>query len=455
MTAAPRAIRRVLIANRGAVAARVIRTLRRMGIESVAVHSEADADLPYVRAADRAVAIGPSPAQQSYLNQARLLEAAREAGADAVHPGDGFLSESAAFAEAVQQQGLCFIGPSPRWIRALGHKTQAREFMAAHGMPQSPSSPVLHGAGDALAAAARIGYPVLVKPAGGGGGIGMLPARSPQELDAAWAKASGIAAKFFGNADLYLERLVEAPRHIEFQVLADRYGKVRVLFERDCSVQRRHQKVVEEARPAGIPEERLADMRRLLSDLLSRVGYDVIGTVETLYTPQDGFVFLEMNTRLQVEHAVTEEVTGIDIVEAQIRLAAGEPMHDVLPGQPAARGHAIEARIYAEDPVRFLPSPGQLTRFDLPCGDGLRVETGYAQGCAVTPFYDPMVAKLVAHGSDRAQAIARLGSALARTRIEGVKTNTAFIQKILAHADFLENRIDTGIAQRVLDNTPA
>ena len=279
MTAAPRASRRVLVANRGAVAARVIRTLRRMGIESVAVHSEAAADLPYVRAAARAVAIGPSPAQQSYLNQARLLEAAREAGADAVHPGYGFLSESAAFAEAVQQQGLCFIGPSPRWIRALGHKTQAREFMAAHGMPQSPSSPVLHGAGDALAAAARIGYPVLVMPAGGGGGIGMLPARSPQELDAAWAKASGIAAKFFGNADLYLERLVEAPRHIEFQVLADRYGNVRVLFERDCSVQRRHQKVVEEARPTGIPEERLADMRRLLSDLLSRVGYDVIGSV--------------------------------------------------------------------------------------------------------------------------------------------------------------------------------
>lgn len=446
-------IHRVLVANRGAVAARVIRTLRRMGIESVAVYSEADAELPYVQAADHAAFIGPSSVQQSYLNQARLLEVARETGADAVHPGYGFLSENAVFAEAVQQQGLCFIGPSPHWIRTLGHKTQAREFMASHGMPQAASSPVLHSADEARMAAARIGYPVLVKPAGGGGGIGMLPACSPQDLDAAWVKASGIATKFFGNAELYLEKLVDAPRHIEFQVLADRHGEVRVLFERDCSVQRRHQKVVEEACPEGIPAGALVEMRQLLAGLLSRIGYDVIGTVEMLYTPQDGFVFLEMNTRLQVEHAVTEEVTGIDIVEAQIRLAAGEHMRDVMPAQPTAHGHAIEARIYAEDPVRFLPSPGRLECFELPAGDGIRVETGYAQGCAVTPFYDPMVAKIVAHGSDRAQAIARLQHALVQTRIEGVKTNIAFIQQILGHADFLENRIDTGIAQRVLSRS--
>ena len=446
--------RRVLVANRGAVAARVIRTLRRMGIESVAVYSEADAGLPYVGAADRAVAIGPAPAQQSYLNQARLLEVARETGADAVHPGYGFLSENAGFAEAVQQQGLCFIGPSPRWIRELGHKTQARAFMAGQGMPQAPSSPVLASSDEALVAAARIGYPVLVKPAGGGGGIGMLPARDAQELAAAWAKANGIAAKFFGSAELYLERLIEAPRHIEFQVLADRHGEVRILFERDCSVQRRHQKVLEEARPVGIPEAQLADMRLLLSGLLARIGYDVIGTVEMLYTPQDGFVFLEMNTRLQVEHAVTEEITGIDIVEAQIRLAAGMHMRQVLPTQPQASGHAIEARIYAEDPVRFLPSPGPLARFELPTGDGIRVETGYAQGASVTPFYDPMIAKLVAHGHDRMDAIARLQAALTQTHIEGVKTNIPFIQRILAHADFVAGRIDTGIAQRVLSPQP-
>jgi len=450
MNGAVRPIRRVLVANRGAVAARVIRTLRRMGLASVAVYSEADAGLPYVQAADQAVCIGPAPAAQSYLNQARLLEVARETGADAVHPGYGFLSENAAFAEAVQRQGLCFIGPSPHWIRTLGHKTQARAFMAGHGMPQAASSPVLEGSDAALAAAARIGYPVLVKPAGGGGGIGMLPARDAQELAAAWAKASGIAAKFFGTAELYLEKLIEAPRHVEFQVLADRHGDVRILFERDCSVQRRHQKVVEEARPAGIPEAQLADMRQLLAGLLARIGYDVIGTVETLYTPQDGFVFLEMNTRLQVEHAVTEEITGIDIVDAQIRLAAGERMHAVLPGQPQAAGHAVEARIYAEDPLRFLPSPGPLLRFELPEGDGIRVETGYAQGNSVTPFYDPMIAKLVARGRDRGQAIARLQAALARTRVEGVKTNIPFIQRILAHADFVAGRIDTGIAQRVL-----
>ncbi len=450
MSGAPHPIRRVLVANRGAVAARVIRTLRRMGLESVAVYSEADAGLPYVRAANQAVCIGPAPAAQSYLDQARLLQVARETGADAVHPGYGFLSENADFAEAVQRQGLCFIGPSPHWIRTLGHKTQARAFMAAQGMPQAASSAVLHSVQEAQAEAARIGFPVLVKPAGGGGGIGMLPAHDAPQLEAAWSKASGIAAKYFGTAELYLEKLIEAPRHIEFQVLADRHGEVRVLFERDCSVQRRHQKVVEEARPAGIPAQALADMRQLLAGLLARTGYDVIGTVEMLYTPQHGFVFLEMNTRLQVEHAVTEEITGIDIVEAQIRLAAGERMREVLPAEPVARGHAIEARIYAEDPVRFLPSPGRLDRFEMPQGEGLRVETGYAKGCSVTPFYDPMVAKLVAHGSDRTQAIARLRQALAQTRIEGVKTNIPFIERILGHADFLDLRIDTGIAQRVL-----
>lgn len=446
--------RRVLVANRGAVAARVIRTLRRLGIESVAVHSEADAELPYVRAADHAVGIGPAPAQQSYLNQARLLEVARETGVDAVHPGYGFLSENADFADAVQQQGLCFIGPSPHWIRALGHKTQARAFMAEQGMPQAASSPVLAGIDEAQAAAARIGYPVLIKPAGGGGGIGMLPAHDARELTAAWAKASGIAAKFFGTSELYLEKLIKAARHIEFQVLADHHGEVRILFERDCSVQRRHQKVVEEARPVGIPEAELADMRTLLSSLLSRIRYDVIGTVEMLYTPQDGFVFLEMNTRLQVEHAVTEEITGVDIVEAQIRLAAGERMDAVLSTHPRPSGHAIEARIYAEDPVRFLPSPGLLTRFELPTDDGVRVETGYAPGASITPFYDPMIAKLVTHGSDRMDAIERLRAALAQTHIEGVKTNIPFIQRVLTHADFVSGRIDTDIVQRVLNTQP-
>ncbi len=413
---------KILIANRGEIACRVIKTARKMGIRTVAVYSDADRNALHVQMADEAVHIGPAPAAQSYIVIDRIMDAIRRTGAQAVHPGYGFLSENAGFAEAVQRQGLCFIGPSPRWIRELGHKTQARAFMAGQGMPQAASSPVLASSDEALAAA--------------------------------WAKASGIAAKFFGSAELYLERLIEAPRHIEFQVLADRHGEVRILFERDCSVQRRHQKVLEEARPVGIPEAQLADMRLLLSGLLARIGYDVIGTVEMLYTPQDGFVFLEMNTRLQVEHAVTEEITGIDIVEAQIRLAAGMHMRQVLPGPMQASGHAIEARIYAEDPVRFLPSPGPLGRFELPTGDGIRVETGYAQGASVTPFYDPMIAKLVAHGHDRRDAIARLQAALAQTRIEGVKTNIPFIQRILAHADFVAGRIDTGIAQRVLSPQP-
>ncbi|WP_027015700.1 acetyl-CoA carboxylase biotin carboxylase subunit [Comamonas composti] len=453
MNCTPHTLRRVLVANRGAVAARIIRTLQRMGLQAVAVYSEADADLPYVQQADESVCIGPPAAQHSYLNQARLLEVAHATGSDALHPGYGFLAENAGFAEAVQQQGLCFIGPSSHWISTLGHKTQAREFMAKQGMPQAPSSAVLDSATAACEAAARIGYPVLVKPAGGGGGIGMLPAHDAQQLQTAWTKASGIASKFFATPELYLEKLIEAPRHIEFQVLADRHGQARILFERDCSVQRRHQKIVEEARPIGIPEAQLAAMRELLQDMLSRIGYDVIGTVETLYTPEHGFAFLEMNTRLQVEHAVTEEITGIDIVEAQLRLAAGESMQAVLPQPVHASGHALQARIYAEDPLRFLPSPGRLEQFVLPDpGPGLRVETGYAQGCSVTPFYDPMLAKIVVHGRDRTDAILRLGQALAATQIKGVKTNIPFIEQILSHADFVAGRIDTGIVQRVLTN---
>jgi acetyl-CoA carboxylase biotin carboxylase subunit len=448
-------LRRVLVANRGAVAARIIRALRGLGIASVAVYSDADRDLPYLRDADSAFAIGPAPAALSYLNQDKLLEVALQAGADSVHPGYGFLSENAAFAERVQAAGLRFIGPSPQWIRRLGHKTEARAFMAREGMPQAPSSPVLPDDPSVIAAAAdAIGFPVLVKPAGGGGGIGMLPARDHAELATAWTKARSISQKSFGTAELYLEKLISAPRHIEFQVLADRYGGVRVLFERDCSVQRRHQKVIEEARAPAIDSGEIERISVLLGELLARIGYDVIGTVEMLYTPETGFVFLEMNTRLQVEHAVTEEITGIDIVAAQIRLASGERMDDVLPQPIVARGHAIEARIYAEDPVRFLPSPGPLDTFVPPRGTGIRVETGYAQGCAVTPYYDPMIAKVIAWADDRPSAIRRLYQALSECDIRGVKTNIPFILRVLEHGDFNECRIDTALSQRVLA-TPA
>ncbi|MCG5259491.1 ATP-grasp domain-containing protein [Cupriavidus gilardii] len=446
-----RPLRRVLVANRGAVAARILRALNAQGIESIAVYSDADAEAPYLQQATVRVRLGEAPPLQSYLNQDALLQIAREHGADGVHPGYGFLSENAGFAERVEAAGLCFIGPSSRWIRRLGHKTEARALMATHGMPMTPSSAVLPDDPVVVAqAAARIGYPVLIKPAGGGGGIGMLPARDDSELATAWQRARSVAQRSFGQAELYLEKLIERPRHIEFQVLADRYGGVRVLGERDCSVQRRHQKVIEEARAPNVPADEIDAMARRLATLLATLGYDVIGTVEMLYTRETGFVFLELNTRLQVEHAVTEQVTGIDIVAAQLRLARGEPIEAVLPAPVRLRGHAIEARVYAEDPVRFLPSPGPLTVYRPPVGEGVRVETGYAEGGRVTPYYDPMLAKVIATGADRPQAIARLRAALDAFAIDGVKTNIPFIQRVLADDEFIAGRIDTGLAQRVL-----
>ncbi len=443
--------KKVLVANRGAVAARVIRALRQMNIASVAVFSEADGSLPYLADADEAHAIGPAEPQQSYLNQVRLLDVMRDTGCDAVHPGYGFLSENHGFAAAVQAAGATFIGPSPRWIEAMGHKTRARELMAQHGMPLAPSTRVLAQMDAAALAQARaIGFPVLVKPAAGGGGIGMLPARDEAELVRAFAQATSIATRSFGSADLYLERLVERPRHIEFQILADRHGKVCHVFERDCSVQRRHQKVIEESSAAGLPRAEIEAMADRIAGLLGGMGYDVIGTVEMLYTAELGFMFLEMNTRLQVEHAVTEEACGIDLVRSQIRLAAGEPLSAVVPQHLKPRGHAIEARIYAEDPVRFLPSPGLLERFALPSGDGIRVETGYAAGARITPYYDPMIAKLIAHADDRAGAISRLQQALAATDIVGVKTNIPFLLRVLHNADFAVGRVHTGLAADVL-----
>ncbi|SIT25979.1 acetyl/propionyl/methylcrotonyl-CoA carboxylase subunit alpha [Achromobacter sp. MFA1 R4] len=445
-------MKRVIVANRGAVARRVIRALRALGIESVAVHAEADRDMPYLSEADLAVPIGPSPAVQSYLNQETLLRVARETGADGLHPGYGFLSENAAFAEAVEQAGLIFVGPSPRWIRMLGHKTQARDAMRALGMPMAPSSAVL---GDDLAAlrqaAGDLGYPVLIKPASGGGGIGMIPLQGPQDAEAQWARARQISERSFGGgSDLYLEKLLRNPRHVEFQFLADRHGQVRCLYERDCSTQRRHQKVLEEAPAPGLPRAALKEMGARLEAMLAGMGYDVIGTVEMLYTPESGFSFLEINTRLQVEHAVTEAVTGVDIVAAQLRLAAGDRMQDVLPQVPPLDGHAVEARVYAEDPVRFLPSPGLLRVFQPPAMPGVRVETGYAEGCRVSSHYDPMLAKVIAHAATREQALDLLRSALAQFRVEGVKTNIPFVLRVVEDPEFRAGRVSTGMAERIL-----
>ncbi len=444
-------MKRVLIANRGAVAGRVIRALRKLDIESVAVYSEADKELPYLEEADVAICIGPASAMQSYLNQEALLDAAAQSGADGVHPGYGFLSENADFAQKVEDAGLCFIGPSPALIRMLGHKTQARDAMRLHGMPMVQSSDVL---GDDLDhvrdVAETLGFPLLIKPAAGGGGIGMLPLFSVDQIDSEWTRARSIAERSFGRADLYLEQLIQAPRHIEFQFLADRHGGVRCLYERDCSTQRRHQKVIEEA-PAPVLDRQLVQaMAAQLESILTAMRYDVIGTVEMLYTPERGFSFLEMNTRLQVEHAVTEEVTGIDLVMAQIRLARGERIDDVLPQVITIQGCAIEARIYAEDPVRFLPSPGLLNVFEQPRMQGVRVETGYQQGSRVTSHYDPMLAKVIAKADSRQEAIQRLTAALEIFRIEGLKTNIPFILRVLAHEEFSQGRVSTDIVQRIL-----
>lgn len=442
---------KIVVANRGAIAARVLRALKKLGIRSVAVYSQADADLPYLAEADETFCIGRAEPKASYLNQDALLDVLRQSGADGLHPGYGFLSENAEFARRVNASGARFIGPSPEWIEAMGHKTRARDLMAQHGLPMAPSSGLLTGdPAQALKAAQAIGFPVLVKPAAGGGGIGMVAAHDADELVQAIARAGSLSERSFGCAEIYLERLMLKPRHIEFQILADRHGNVRHLFERDCSIQRRHQKVIEESPAPLLPRALASAAGENMVKVLGKLRYDVIGTVETLYGGGSDFQFLEMNTRLQVEHAVTEEVTGIDLVVAQIRLAAGERIDDVLPPVITTQGHAIEARIYAEDPVRFYPSPGLLKKLRLPSGEGIRVETGFAEGCSVTPYYDPMIAKLIVHAADRASAIDRLIAALDATCIEGVKHNIPFIRQVLDSEEFRAGRVHTGLGAEVL-----
>ena len=440
--------RKVLVANRGAVAARVLRTLRALGIDSVVVYSDADEGAPYIPLAGEALRIGPAPARESYLDVDAILSAAAQTGCDALHPGYGFLSENAAFAARVEAAGMTFIGPSPRFIDAMGHKTRARTLAADHGMPVGRGSAVL--AGDVAAmlrVADEIGYPVLVKPAAGGGGIGMLPARSAADLPDAIARATSMAQRGFSSGEVYLERLIERPRHVEFQVLGDRHGGVAHLFERDCSVQRRHQKIIEEAPAPGVDRVAVVGLADRIAETLRSIGYDNIGTVEMLLGPDGDFSFLEMNTRLQVEHGVSEEVTGIDLVAAQIRAASGERLADILPLTITVSGHAIQARVYAEDPIRFLPSPGRLSVFRPPTG--VRVETGLAEGMNVTPHYDPLLAKVIVHAPTRAAAIDRLVEALAVFRIEGVKHNIPALIEILASAEFRAGQVHTGLVAEV------
>ena len=441
---------KVLVANRGAVAARVLRALNAMNIPSVAVYSEADNHAPYLEMASQTFAIGPAPARESYLNQDTIIEVLKKSGVDGLHPGYGFLSENAVFAQKVMDAGVHFIGPSPKWIDAMGHKTRARDIAAQYGMPMSHGSDVLPDDNDAIIAAARkIGFPVLVKPAGGGGGIGMLPAKDEAELLTAVERSRSMAGRGFGTTEVYLEKLIERPRHVEFQILGDQHGGAMHLFERDCSTQRRNQKVIEEAPGPEIPRDKAVAVADQIAGIMRTMGYDNIGTVEMLLGADGSFNFLEMNTRLQVEHGVTEEVTGVDLVRAQIRSAAGEKLGDILPGKAAIKGHAIQARVYAEDPKNFFPSPGKLTVFRPPEGEGIRVDTGYAEGRDVTPHYDPMVAKVIVRAATREAAIDKLVEALGGFDIQGLKHNIPAVINILRSEPFRSGRVHTGIIGEV------
>jgi acetyl-CoA carboxylase biotin carboxylase subunit len=442
-------IRRVLVANRGEIARRVFRACRAIGAATVAVYSEADRDSPHVAEADQAVLLGPAPARESYLDIERVLEAARRSGADAIHPGYGFLSENWRFAEACGQAGLTFVGPGPTAIRAMGDKTEARRLMARAGVPIVPGSPGPVGdAAEAARIAESLGFPVLLKAAGGGGGIGMARVMEPGGLAAAFSSTARRAESAFGTGSLYVEKLLERPRHVEIQVFGDAAGRVVHLHERECSLQRRHQKLVEESPAARLSPATKAGLVDAAVRGARAIGYVNAGTLEFLVDPGGGFYFLEMNTRLQVEHPVTEEITGLDLVVAQLRVAAGEP----LPWRQeeiALRGAALECRVYAEDPARsFLPSPGTITRLVLPAGEGIRVESGVAEGSTVSVHYDPLLFKLIAAGGSRDEAIARMTAALDACVVEGVRTTLPFFRRVLAHPDFRAGALHTQMVEQ-------
>ncbi len=442
--------KKLLIANRAEIARRINAVAQGMQISTVAVYSDADRDLPFVREANEAVRIGPPPAKDSYLNIPAVLDAAKKTGAEAIHPGYGFLSENAEFARACAAAGFVFVGPPPEAMARMKDKSEARRIVRAAGVPVVPGSEgVVPSAAAAADEAERIGFPVLCKAAGGGGGIGMAVARDRAEVEKVFRQCSDRARAAFGREGVYLERYFEAPRHIEVQVLGDHRGRLIHALERECSIQRRHQKVLEEAPSplfAGGANDGLA--REMFAAALAAAkafGYANAGTVEFLYS--DGaFYFIEMNARLQVEHPITELTTGLDLIGWQLRIASGEEL-SVQQGDVRRRGAAIEFRIYAEDPVRFLPSPGTLARFALPEGDGVRVDAGYQQSNVVTPYYDPMIAKLIVFGATRGQAIDRSERALSSFVVEGIKTNIPLHLRIVQDADFRAGALDTSFLE--------
>ncbi len=443
--------KKILIANRGEIALRIVCAAKELGIRTVAVYSEPDRHSLHVRFADEAVCIGPAKSSRSYLDIPSIISAAEITGADAVHPGYGFLSENAGFAEVCEVSGLKFIGPRPDVIRLMGVKERARAFMREAGIPILPGSPgILQSAEEAVEVARGIGFPVILKASAGGGGRGMRIVNEAAELEPLFHSAQQEAGAAFGCPDVYLEKYVRAPRHIEFQVLADERGRVEILGERECTIQRRHQKLLEESpSPVMRPELRQSTAAKL-KEALAAAGYTNAGTVEFLMDESGQLYFMEVNARIQVEHPVTEFVTGIDLVKSQIRIAAGEPLDEVISLPVELRGHAIECRINAENPVTFTPSPGRITGFHLPGCIGVRVDTLAHTDCVITPYYDSLVAKLIVYGADRAEAIARMERALEMFVVEGIHTSIPLHRRILADADFQAGRFDTNFIKRFM-----
>ena len=448
MTARTPPFEKVLVANRGEIAVRVFRTLRELGIATVAVYSEADRDARHVAVADEAFLVGPGPAPESYLAIDRIVEAALRAGAAAVHPGYGFLAENAAFAAAVEAAGLVWIGPPPAAIELMGSKTEARTAMQAAGVPIIPgTTEPVPSADEVVRLGGEIGYPLLIKAAAGGGGKGMKVVRSADEAAAAFASARREGESYFANSDVYVERYLEDPRHVEVQVLADAHGNVIHLGERDCTIQRRHQKLVEETPSPAVDDELRARIGQIAVDAARACGYRSAGTIEGLLAPDGSYYFMEMNTRIQVEHTVTELVTGLDLVREQVLVAAGEPL-SLRQEDVRLQGHAIECRINAEDPsAGFLPSPGRITRYREPSGPGVRVDSGVDEGSTIPGLYDPMIAKLIVHGVDREHARARMLRALDEFEIGGVTTLLGFHRALLRHPCFVEAATCHGVVE--------
>lgn len=444
--------KKVLVANRGEIALRVIRACKELGIATVAIHSEADALGLHVRAADEKVCVGPADSALSYRNIPNVLSAAEITGVDAIHPGYGFLSENAHFAEVCESIGIKFIGPSSENIALMGDKARAREIVAKRGLPVTPGSPgELRSEEEALQAAQKIGFPVIIKATAGGGGRGMRVVNRAEDLGRAFQAAQAEAKSTFGNDGVYLERYFLEPRHIEVQIMADQHGRVVHLGERDCSIQRRHQKLVEETPSPVVDDTLRREMGRIAIEAVKAAHYRNVGTVEFLLDKDRNFYFMEVNTRIQVEHPITEMVTGIDLIKEQIRLAAGHPL-SIRQQDVVLTGHSFECRINAEDPEKFTPSPGTITKYSPPGGFGVRVDSAMESGSTVVPYYDSMIAKLITHGRNRQESMARMKRALSEFTIEGIKTTIPLHRRILEDPDFQKGHVSTMFLERFLAN---